>query len=94
MRELSAEEVTRILDLVRQGNPKRAVARMTGVSRGVIAVVIRDPERAIKRRRVPLKKSHGITYPNMRAPYTWCDICTAWVRPPCLACQVRNLRRR
>lgn len=37
-----------------------------------------------------LSKGGAVVLPNMMAAYVWCDECRAWVKPPCLACQIRH----
>jgi len=42
----------------------------------------------------PPEPSEGITYPDMDGPYVWCEECNTYVKQPCLACQIRALKKR
>lgn len=85
---LSRHLADKVLQLLHEGkHSQRQIARLTGVSRGTVAAIARGEWHA--RYHPPLGED-GDTPP----PPTRCPDCGAIVTPPCLACHVRQLKRR
>ncbi len=83
--------VTRIRALLTQGElSQRKIAVQTGVSRGTVNAIAQGkrPEGAVRRQR-----QHRDFVPPGGLPRR-CPSCGALVQMPCLACQLRAMKRR
>ena len=86
---LDETTVDQIKALLKQGKiSQRAIAEMLGVSRGSVHAIAAE-----KRRLKPRRKSE-IEYPTENGRPERCPTCGHYVRIPCLACQLRQLKKK
>lgn len=85
---LPPEKVREIQGLLTQGAlSQRAISRATGASRATIAAIAAGTRPDYESRRRPLAFEPPV------GPIARCPTCGGKVRTPCLACQIRRLRR-
>ena len=100
-RQTCNEKIVRIRELLAEGATQRAIARELGVSRPVVQrvasgqlVEVSGTNQYLKRRMGVDWAEIGVELPDESAGPGRCPDCGGWVFLPCLACQVRQFRRK
>lgn len=98
-KRLSDERQRLIQSLEQAGYSHRRIAREVQVNRNTVKNVLEGKLRGSYGGSVEIPETRasfirdGIIYPDMGAENVWCNECRAWIKPPCLACQVRRIVR-
>ena len=100
-RQTCNEKIVRIRELLAEGTPQRAIAKELGVSRPVVQRVASGKLVEVQGTNQYLKSRMGVDWDEIgvdlldeSADPSRCPDCGAWVFLPCLACQVRQFRRK
>ena len=100
-RQISNDNIEVIRGLLATGLSQRAVSRQTGFCRGTVRRVAQGVLREVRQKNWRRQRSEvcdfgelEIFFPDDSADPSRCPGCGALVQMPCLACQIRQFRRK
>jgi len=98
---ITKPQADKIWNLWQQGIPIRKISRDLDLCRRSVQRFINErcfPEGKKSKNKVankpPTKKEKHVLPPDRSAEVVWCKACSAYVYPPCLACQIRSIKER